>query len=505
MGITRKKKSIDIPALALDSVGHSICAGGGAIFMSEHGYATKVAGALQVPKRRLGGIGGAVAAWAGSGTAGGATGDGGYPMVYKKFPRPLLQGEVVTPRHGVMIVHYGLNDAAAYGMKPLVFQEAMNSIFSWLKSGVVFEAGDATYFPLTGTWGILGPGWDTIAAGGTAYSTTTVNDYAEIKVPAWYDGRGRIAARFVLNSAHKITVGVKIDGVNQPDIVLDGTLQCDSENNKVGSITRKFGPLPAGAHTIRLTLKSVDAVGSQFYVDQWGIEAVEGPLFIVPKLHYPYDYTGWASPTWKHGYNAAAPVNDATVDAFNAALETALQDYAAQSILVDLSEALPKDLALFIDDKTHPNEVGHGRIADAILNAIEENQDKVEAVDFLASTPTLSPMWLEIGDPGSVPFSANWTNFASGFESVAFRKDEEGMVHLKGFAKSSVAANPNVIFTLPVGYRPKATTYFTCPSSGAVAPANVQVTSNGGVGVMTNNPAANGGLALDGIRFQAEA
>ena len=75
--------------------------------------------------------------------------------------------------------------------------------------------------------------------------------------------------------------------------------------------------------------------------------------------------------------------------------------------------------------------------------------------------PRLRPAeaWREVGKPGQPVFENSWTNsppttitprFA--YTTVAFFKDRDGVVHLKGSATGGTAGTP--IFALPPGYRP---------------------------------------------------
>ena len=63
--------------------------------------------------------------------------------------------------------------------------------------------------------------------------------------------------------------------------------------------------------------------------------------------------------------------------------------------------------------------------------------------------------WHQVGASGEPAFQNNWTNLGSSNNPLMFRKMPDGTVQIKGTLNGSAAGSPgNVIFTLPVGYRP---------------------------------------------------
>ncbi len=62
--------------------------------------------------------------------------------------------------------------------------------------------------------------------------------------------------------------------------------------------------------------------------------------------------------------------------------------------------------------------------------------------------------WHEVGASGQPAFANSWTNSTAAIhgESVAFYKDHEGNVHLRGLATGGESGKP--IFFLPPGFRP---------------------------------------------------
>jgi len=59
----------------------------------------------------------------------------------------------------------------------------------------------------------------------------------------------------------------------------------------------------------------------------------------------------------------------------------------------------------------------------------------------------------EVGAPGEPPFEHSCQNLGGAYETVAFFKDHEGIVHLKGEYNLCSPAN-DAPFHLPAGYRP---------------------------------------------------
>ena len=71
----------------------------------------------------------------------------------------------------------------------------------------------------------------------------------------------------------------------------------------------------------------------------------------------------------------------------------------------------------------------------------------------VASSLTPPEAWHELGAAGEPVFLNTWRNSAGSAETVAFYKDHEGIVHLRGQAEKGDPTKPDV-FTLPPGYRP---------------------------------------------------
>lgn len=71
----------------------------------------------------------------------------------------------------------------------------------------------------------------------------------------------------------------------------------------------------------------------------------------------------------------------------------------------------------------------------------------------------------------------SWVNFGSTHEDVAYCKDSNGMVHIRGLVKNgTVGTNA---FVLPAGYRPQNDLIFATLSNNAIG--RITIDSTGGV------------------------
>jgi hypothetical protein len=160
-------------------------------------------------------------------------------------------------------------------------------------------------------------------------------------------------------------------------------------------------------------------------------------------------------------------------------------------------------------------KVKKGTLTGAQVNAT--TLGTVPTAQTAQTANSLSPpeAWRVVGAIGEPPFEHSWHNApplvgSPNRATVAFYKDQNGVVHLRGEA---AAGNPKEsIFQLPVGYRPAANTVLetvapcgTCTNSfvDVLVFGNISkpVFGDGAVEV----EAVVGYVSLDGITFRAES
>jgi hypothetical protein len=118
-----------------------------------------------------------------------------------------------------------------------------------------------------------------------------------------------------------------------------------------------------------------------------------------------------------------------------------------------------------------------------------------------ATTLAAPEAWHEVGGPGEPAFQFGWKNRPS-TETVAFYKDQGGVVHLRGWAIDGLTLEP--IFQLPPGYRPSQSLSFAAPGEGTGV---TQLLVNGSESSVpgTMYPYEGKQVSLDGITFRAES
>ena len=102
--------------------------------------------------------------------------------------------------------------------------------------------------------------------------------------------------------------------------------------------------------------------------------------------------------------------------------------------------------------KLAKNAVPTNRLRDNAVTGDKVNESTLSTVPSAQTSNSIVPPegWHEVGAPGEVGFQNGWANVPGPFETAAFYKDHEGVVHLKGV----VTGGTGLIFQLPSGYRP---------------------------------------------------
>jgi hypothetical protein len=114
--------------------------------------------------------------------------------------------------------------------------------------------------------------------------------------------------------------------------------------------------------------------------------------------------------------------------------------------------------------------------------------------------------WHDVGATNEPGFQNSWTNAGLGAfpQNAGFMIDQDGVVHLRGqIAGGTVSsAGPTPAFTLPAGYRPTATRYFsvlTTDGHNVITPGYVGILPGGQVSVGVGD---NHFVSLDSISFR---
>lgn len=124
----------------------------------------------------------------------------------------------------------------------------------------------------------------------------------------------------------------------------------------------------------------------------------------------------------------------------------------------------------------------------ARITALETQLDSLEA-DFAALETSL------IVEDWHAPTLLNgWVNAGAPYLNAGYRKDPFGVVHLRGMVITGTVNT--VLFTLPVGYRPSASMYFTITSAASVARLLIEATGN-----VTITQGSSTWTSLNGVTF----
>ncbi len=128
------------------------------------------------------------------------------------------------------------------------------------------------------------------------------------------------------------------------------------------------------------------------------------------------------------------------------------------------------------------------RITSAGLKKYETVLSEIIDIEKLKSRLPQKTSWIRVGTNGAPAFKNSWSNavafnqnaYIPSIQPLEFRRDELGVVHLRGHVDNG---NAGVIFTLPNGFRPAKGLLRPCgyeTSQNSVAPIIV-VSPNGDV------------------------
>jgi hypothetical protein len=458
----------------VDVAGESIGVGVGASLTDANNFVDRLCRMLGgVKDRRNFSIGGACACWH---TNNGTIGQAGWgwfiggQSLHGLYPRQGW-GAPYYPVRDLGILKYGLNDLAALGAsKPRPFQEALRNLISAMLACNAVQTTDGSW-AFTGTWSALSTaGAAAGPIGAPNYrSTVTVGDKAVLTLPASFPAGRVLAITVTVNPTYSYTLGIKINGADQADVVVDGSAICDSNLTQLNQLCLRF-PGRAAGDTIELNLKARTA--GNLLIDEARIEAAtaDAPIVLLPNLHTPTDFTFWATPNWAHGYNAGSdPINAAGVAAFNTALLAVAGEFAANVIYVDIDTLIGANgQANTLADGVHPNDTGYGLIAKKLYDtlvtsglATADRQSRTTRVAGFYSPAIIgAAAW-----PGLNSWSVPTTE---PHVPLGFYKDVNGRVWLSGSVVGGSSPTA-AIYQLPGGYRPGRDRYAGGTSSASAA------------------------------------
>ncbi len=250
------------------------------------------------------------------------------------------------------IVMWGINDVALYG--PAVFPALQNGLTSLL-SRMRVAPGDA--HPSSDATVKLGPEW--ASSGGVA--STTTDAALDIRLGRRDGGR---TLGFVAPAGQR-TGGLyrfTIDGKAAGSLDTRG-LYPDKPAPPAGGPTPfiKRLELPSGARTLHVDVTGVQG-SAGFY--GWHREAAAAPLIVV--LHQP-------RPAGYMGYDGAFhEPDDGDIKALNATTDKAIGAFTdGRVVAADAEAELHHDTVFFLDDRLHPNDIGHKWLAKVAIDAFD--------------------------------------------------------------------------------------------------------------------------------------
>jgi hypothetical protein len=150
-----------------------------------------------------------------------------------------------------------------------------------------------------------------------------------------------------------------------------------------------------------------------------------------------------------------------------------------------------------------------------VAHTINSSQLTIRLVPDNAAQPLVAEDWKTFGaDGGATAFQSGWAGYSTDY-APQYRKDQFGMVHLRGLVKytpGNMIVWPNYFLILPVGYRPRpAAGYFAPLGQGHTGSAYTSVfpyvDSAGKIGFTALGAVignTSGYAGLDGVSFRAE-
>jgi hypothetical protein len=161
------------------------------------------------------------------------------------------------------------------------------------------------------------------------------------------------------------------------------------------------------------------------------------------------------------------------------------------------------------------DSAAHAGSADSAANANHatsaDNANTLGGKSASQFAPSAIEDWHEIGAAGEPAFENSWKNIGGEpnlnqgvFSTAAFRRDPDGLVHLKGVVTSGSISSTNAIFYLPSGFRPEQAGIFSAATSdGSPKIGWVYIGAAGSpyAGAVLPFTGGNTFFSLDGITF----
>jgi hypothetical protein len=161
--------------------------------------------------------------------------------------------------------------------------------------------------------------------------------------------------------------------------------------------------------------------------------------------------------------------------------------------------------------KIKKNAVTTAKIKNEAVTGAKVNEATLGTVPSATLASTIAPAEPThlVGAPGQPPFENGGRNFIEGFKTnpIGFYKDQEGIVHLQGWAITGTGTGLSSLFTLPPGYRPATgTVMIMSPLSGVTALIGGSGASLGGFNLDGKVAGEEEEvIVLDGITYRAES
>lgn len=104
----------------------------------------------------------------------------------------------------------------------------------------------------------------------------------------------------------------------------------------------------------------------------------------------------------------------------------------------------------------------------------------------------------------ALPFTDGWSNYGSMWEAAAFRKDQLGIVRLRGLATRASGLPGGTIAVLPPGYRPQRARIFAVHTGEPHGVGRVNVLADGAITWSSGAGTETDYTSLDGVSFDTE-